>query len=94
MTAHHEFHEIWWIFSDRSEEWGGLRIAHFRKASRGELLVIMTGEVDQSRLGVRIWDDVAPREGWHKVAQIIPPTAEQIREALTAPPSVPAVDAD
>lgn len=78
-----EFHEIWWIYSDQREEWAGLRLAHFRKATNsGALLVIITSEIDRHRNGVRIWDDVKDREGWRKVMQVPIPTADEIRAAL------------
>lgn len=76
------FHEIWWIYSEGEAEWTGLRIAHFSKTVQGDLIVIITGEIDRHRLGLRIWDDIKDREGWHKVLQITPPSREQIRAAM------------
>ena len=71
------FHEVWWIASPRDEPWAGLRIAHFRKTVSGRLVVMILGECDPRRIGLRIWSDVAVREGWSKVAQIAMPTSEQ-----------------
>lgn len=78
---HEDFHEIWWIFSASKEEWGGLRIAHFRKTVNGVMIVIINGEVDKRRVGLRIWDDIKDREGWKKIIQIIPPTSNEILKA-------------
>jgi hypothetical protein len=78
-----DFHEIWWIYSDVVDaEWAGLRMAHFRKVD-GQTVVIIQGEMDHRRIGVRFWHDVAKRERWRKVEQIPIPTAERIRDALT-----------
>lgn len=78
-----DFHEIWWIFSPSTEEWGGLRIAHFRQCPPDNaLIVIIEGEMDKRRVGIRIWDDIKDREQWIKVVQIIVPTAEQIKAAM------------
>lgn len=77
-----DFHEIWWIYSPSTEEWGGLRIAHFRKTMNDVMVVIINGEVDRRRVGLRIWIDIEGREGWVKVAQIIPPTKTNIQAAL------------
>lgn len=77
-----DFHEIWWIYSPSTKEWGGLRIAHFRKAHPDTLIVLIQGEVDKRRVGLRVWDDVAPREGWKKISRIIPPTSAEIKAAL------------
>lgn len=77
-----DFHEIWWIFSPSEKEWGGLRIAHFSKAYPNTLIAFIQGEIDRRRIGPRIWEDVAPREGWVKVAQIIRPTKFDIQDAL------------
>lgn len=84
VQANLAFHEIWWIYSEGPDEWTGLRIAHFSKTTKGDMLVAITGEADRRRFGLRIWDDVKVREGWHKVLQITPPTREQIREALAS----------
>jgi hypothetical protein len=82
----HEFHEIWWIFSQGEHEWCGLRIAHFRKASSSnggtDDIVVIQGEVDPRRVGVRIWDDIKDREGWRKVKQIAIPDADEIAAAI------------
>lgn len=77
-----DFHEIWWIASDAPEEWGGLRIAHFRKTVSGDLIVVIQGEVDPRRRGVRVWADIERREGWFKIVQIVAPSVEQIAAAL------------
>lgn len=82
VQANLAFHEIWWIYSEGPEEWTGLRIAHFSKSVQGVLMVVITGEVDRRRIGLRIWDDIKDREGWYKVAQITPPSREDIRNAL------------
>lgn len=93
MTIPHEdFHEIWWIYSAARDitaggleyEWAGLRIAHFRKTVNGTLIFFIQGEVDRRRIGVRIWDDVSQREGWHKVQQIEQPSPDAIRQAMDA----------
>lgn len=76
------FHEIWWIAAPGGEEWAGLRIAHFRKAVGGELLVVITGETDPRRVGLRLWADLVVDEGWRKVAQIVPPDPAQVVAAL------------
>lgn len=80
-----DFHEVWWIFSAREEEWAGLRIAHFRKASNGPLIVIITGELAH-RTGPRDWETVCAREGWHRIVQIAIPDAETVRAALERRP--------
>lgn len=77
--------EIWWIASDSPEEWGGLRIAYFFNAIGGEVLVVLSGEIDRRRVGVRVWTDIEAREGWFKVAQITTPTPAQIDAARPAP---------
>lgn len=79
-----DFHEIWWIYSPSEEEWGGLRIAHFRKSTNDVLIVIIDGEVDRRRVGLRVWEDIEKRERWYKVAQIIPPTKTNIQAAMGA----------
>lgn len=77
------FHEIWWIFSRGREPWAGLRIAHFRKTVQGDLFFIIEGE-PPDRVGLRIWNDVAAREGWFKVQQIVIPTWKKIKAAREA----------
>lgn len=77
VDRYQEFHEVWWIHSGHDEMWAGLRIAHFRKSMDGALIVIITGE-PPDRTGLRIWDDIAKREGWRKVRQIAIPTREEI----------------
>lgn len=79
-----DFQEVWWIFSHSEEEWGGLRIAHFRKTIDGTTIVIIAGEIDRRRVGPRIWDEVAPREGWVKVKQIMLPTKADVDAAVEA----------
>ena len=81
---HEDFHEIWWIYSPERHEWGGLRIAHFRKSVDGAVLVIISGETDKRRIGVRIWEDVGPREGWVKVKQIAVPSSAEVKFAIDA----------
>lgn len=82
--------EFFWIYSvgrgpdGPGAPWGGLRVGAFQKTHDGTEIVVIQGEVDQRRIGVRIWDDVAEREGWVKVAPIPIPTAEQIKAALDA----------
>lgn len=84
MTDFREFHEVWWIYSDHDEPWAGRRIAHFRKsAPNGDLVVVISGEADRRRVGLRIWDDVRAREGWIKVKQIEMPSEAEIARALT-----------
>lgn len=63
--------ELWWIASKSTEEWGGLRFASFTRASNPphvEVFVIW-GELP-GRTGPRIWEDVAPREGWVKIERV------------------------
>ena len=77
-----DFHEIWWIYSAEKTEWGGLRIAHFRRAANSdELIVFIQGELP-NRIGPRIWSDIRHREKWHKIKQIPIPTANMIREGM------------
>lgn len=78
---HYSFHEVWWIHSDRKASWAGLRIAHFRKASDGTPVVIITGE-PPDRNGIRIWHNIAAREGWVQVQQIPIPTPAEVAEAV------------
>jgi hypothetical protein len=80
-VKHEDFHEVWWIFS-HAEPFGGLRLSHFRKTANGELVIVITGEIDKSRMGVRIWDDIKVREGWAKVAQVPIPNYAQIINAM------------
>jgi hypothetical protein len=77
---HSTFHEVWWIFSPQSGDWGGLRIAHFHKTVTGDLIFMISDE-PQERKGVRIWSDVSRREGWWQVAQITVPCAKTVRGA-------------
>lgn len=78
--ADRNFHEVWWIYSPvNGKEWAGLRVAHFRKTSNGEaLLVIITNESDPHRIGVRAWEDIQRNEFWYKVKQIEIPTMMEI----------------
>ena len=80
-TADSDFHEVWWIFSKRPEAWAGLRIAHFRKSMDGALIVVIQAEPPE-RTGLRIWSDIAPREGWRKVCRIAIPTPDEVRAAF------------
>lgn len=79
-----DFHEVWWVYAPEHHEWGGLRIARFRRTIDGTSFVVITGEIDQRRIGARIWDDIAPREGWVKVKQIEFPSGTEIERALDA----------
>jgi len=79
-----DFHEVWWIYSPERHEWGGLRIAHFRKTMDGMVLVIIAQETNKRRIGFRVWDEIAPREGWVKVKQIQMPTRAEVDAALDA----------
>jgi hypothetical protein len=78
MIPHEDFHEIWWIASDTRAE---LRIAHFRKTVDGTLVVVISNETDPKRIGMRVWVDIAPREGWFKVLRIEIPNMEQVAVA-------------
>lgn len=84
LIPHSDFHEVWWIYSPiNGKEWAGLRIAHFRKTVNGELVVVITGEIDQRRTGLRVWDDIREREEWFKVRQIpIPTMIEMLAAAI------------
>jgi hypothetical protein len=66
---HENFHEVWWIWADPKHDYGGLRIAHFRKTNNGALIVMICDEPDERR-GVRVWGDVAAREGWRFIEPI------------------------
>lgn len=76
-----DFHEIWWLYAHVRHPWGGARIAHFRKTMDGTLIFFLADE-PPSRYGPRIWDEVAPREGWVKVKQIPMPTLLEIEFAF------------
>lgn len=81
-VPHADFHEVWWIYSPNiRQEWAGLRVAHFRKSTNGELLVIINGEIDQRRIGMRIWTDIQETELWYRVKQIPIPTLIDIMAA-------------
>ncbi len=43
---HAAFHEVWWIYAAEANQWGGLRIAHFKKTDKGELIFFITAETD------------------------------------------------
>lgn len=74
--------EVWWIYSDRPEPWAGLRMAHFSKAMPDSTDVFfILGDI-RYRTGIRIWSEVAPREGWHKIRQITVPTPGEIVERI------------
>lgn len=83
-VPHADFHEVWWIYSPvNGREWAGLRIAHFRKTVSGELVVVIQGEIDQRRFGMRVWQDIQQSECWYKVKQIpIPSLVEIMASAL------------
>jgi hypothetical protein len=66
---HQDFHEVWWIYADPKQPYGGLRIAHFRKTVDGTLIFMISDE-PPDRMGPRIWAGVSAREGWRKVEQI------------------------
>jgi hypothetical protein len=84
---HADFYEVWWIYSPiNGKEWAGLRIAHFRKSVDGSLVVVITGEIDQRRVGMRVWEDIQQSELWYKVKQIpIPNLVEIMAAALPLP---------
>src|SRR5258708_7478454 len=90
LAEREAYHEVWWIHAPEQaylperRDWGGLRIAHFRKIMNGEIIFIIQGETDQRRIGIRIWADVAPVEGWVKVKQISIPTLAEINAAMDA----------
>lgn len=84
MIPHSEFHEVWWIYAPERHPWGGARIAHFRKTANGTTIVVITGETDARRVGVRVWDDISPREGWVKVKQSELPSRAEIDAAIDA----------
>jgi hypothetical protein len=81
MTPFEDFHEVWWIFS-HNPEFGGLRLAHFRKTNDGTLIVVITGELDSARVGLRIWNDIKVREGWAKIKRIPVPSAAEVTNAM------------
>ncbi|MGY3278097.1 hypothetical protein [Bradyrhizobium sp. S3.7.6] len=86
---HADFHEVWWIYSPvKGKEWAGLRIAHFRKTVNGEIVIVIQGEIDQRRFGMRVWEDIVESEQWYKVKQIPIPSLTEIMAAV-----MPAADA-
>jgi len=68
--------EIWWIYSPvNGVTWAGLRIAHFELTSNSDTeLVVISGESDPRRIGMRVWEDVQRNEHWYKVEQITVPS--------------------
>lgn len=81
-VPHADFHEVWWIYSPlNGVEWSGLRVAHFRKTTTGDLVVYIMGEIDQRRVGARVWDDIQKTELWYRVKQIPIPTMIEIMAA-------------
>lgn len=81
MSNHLDFHEVWWIYAPERHPWGGARIAHFRKTFDGTPFFFISDETPD-RVGPRIWEDVAPREGWVKVKQIPFPTKAEVDAAV------------
>jgi hypothetical protein len=88
MIRENDFHEVWWIWSDQSHDYGGLRVAHFHKTMNGTLIFMISDEPLERR-GIRIWDDISAREGWTRIAQIAVPTPEMIIAAHSKPPASP-----
>jgi len=76
-----EFHQIWWIFSESKQSWGGLRIAHFRKTTDGTLIFFIAAE-PPDRMGPRLWEEISNREGWVQVKQIMLPSVEEVKIAI------------
>lgn len=77
--------ESWWIYAPERHPWGGLKIAHFSKPMNSDnIIVIIMGETDPRRIGVRYWNDIEEREGWVKVKQATLPTRAEIDAALDA----------
>lgn len=89
---HEDFHEVWWIYAPEHHPWGGVRIAHFRMTVNGMLIFSISNE-PPDRLGLRIWADAAPREGWVKVKQIPLPTKAEVELAMV-PHKLTLVDQD
>jgi hypothetical protein len=79
-ASNEDLQEFWWIFSPSEEEWGGLRLAAFRKASTGPIFFLIANELPQ-RTGLRDWESVSEREGWRKVMRVPMPTQEDIASA-------------
>lgn len=81
-VPHAEFHEVWWIYSPMNgREWAGLRVGHFRKTVSGDLIVYIAGEIDQRRIGMRIWSSIQQTELWYRVKQIPIPSLIEIMAA-------------
>jgi hypothetical protein len=81
-VPHADFHEVWWIYSPiNGKEWAGLRIAHFRKTVNGVLVCVIQGEIDHTRFGVRVWEDIQQSELWYKVKQVPIPTFIEVMAA-------------
>lgn len=77
-----DFREVWWIYSPiNNKEWGGLRLAIFRKSVEGVLLCVIQGEIDKNRVGVRDWDTLQATEHWYKVEQVQIPDMIKIMAA-------------
>lgn len=75
--------EVWWIYAPERHPWGGLRVAYFIGLEGNSTVVMIQGE-PQGRAGPRVWDDIAPREGWVKVRQIPYPSRAEIDLAVDA----------
>lgn len=81
-VPHDALHEVWWIYSPvNGKEWAGLRIAHFHGMNNGGLFVVITGETDPRRIGLRDWTHIQRTELWYRVKQIPIPTLIEIMGA-------------
>jgi len=80
---HEDFHEVWWISAPERHQWGGVRIAHFRKTINGTVIFFITNE-PLDRVGPRDWETISAGEGWVKVKQIQMPTRAEIDAAIDA----------
>jgi hypothetical protein len=78
-----EDREVWFIYSPVNKPWGNLRIATFSKARNAPYLdlVVIHNEVDERRLGVRVWQDIMRSEQWFKVRRIELPSAADVMAA-------------
>ena len=78
-----EFREVWFIYSPVNKPWGNLRIATFSKARNAPCLdlVVIHNEIDDRRLGVRVWQDIMQSEHWFKVRKIDLPSAADVMTA-------------
>ena len=75
--------EVWFIYSPVNKPWGNLRIATFSKP-RNEPhidLVVIHNEVEERRLGVRVWQDIVKSEQWFKVRKVELPSAADVMAA-------------